>query len=607
MKQGRDQKKLIGILGICLMILISGALPGKGFSSGLSYGYSGEEDSLLTVGIESSTGNFNPFYYPQGADGDVVDLVFQRLVRRDFEGNWTGDAAEEWEISEDGKIITVTLREGLTFSDGEAVTAEDVVFSYRVISDPSYAGGHNTYARKLEGYQSYREGDTEDFPGVRAIDDGTVEFRFQQGGGENLESVGFYIVPKHEYQEFYRYNDTARLREKRSEPLGSGPYTLENLIMGEYVYLTGNPHYYNEETYAIEEIIMQLIEENTEIDDLTQGNVDLINGQSEIRNIKIAKGEDGIAHNKYYNDSQGLYFFNHENGATQDPAVRKALRHAMDLEELMEHHFEGYGTVPAHFFGENADIADEEGIQSLKNPSYDLEKAKEILAEGGWHLNDDGYREKDGEVLTLRIIGSTHSDIIETLSPLWDRDWANALGIEIDNAYGGMNAIMEDLIYDADANVDVWNVVFLELSLDPFAPLGAVEGYFHSSNIGTNRGNISRYQNEALDEVIEKARETEDLEEEKAYYVEIAEILQEEDAYAPVYTPEYYDLYTEKLTDFKTNSHFTWTRALETARLSGEDINRDGNGGEEEEGVPWRTASYGVIALFLLFKWKNRR
>lgn len=603
MKRGKGRMQDLAILGICIMLLLGTVLPGDFVAPKASYGYNRGEDSLLTVGMKASTGNFNPFYYPRGTDGDVVDLVFQRLLRRDMDGNWVGDAAEDWEISEEGAMVTVSLKEGLTFADGEAVTAQDVVFSYRVISDPSYAGEHNSYARDLQGYAPYREGETEEFPGVRALDDETVAFHFQKGATPDLESLGFYIAPKHMYREFYRYKDTAGLREKSHDPLGSGPYVLENLIMGEYVYLTRNPHYYNEGAYAIEEIILRLIEENTEIDDLIQGNVDLINRQNEIRNINIAMEEESIAHNRYYSDSQGLYFFNHEYGATKDPAVRRALRHAMDVEALMEHYFEGYGTVPAHFFGENARIAEEEELQSLENPSYDLEKARAVLEEGGWHLNDEGYREKAGEVLTLRILGSTHSEIIETLSPLWDRDWANALGINIDNAYGGMDAIMEDLIYDADNNVDMWNVVFLELTLDPFAPLDGVEGFFHSRNIGTHRSNISRYENQVLDEKIEKARQWEAGAAGTDPYGKIAEILQKEDVYAPVYTPEYFDLYTENLKDFTTNSHFPWTRGLANARLTdgGENQARDGED-REENGFPWTLAGVGAIGAWVLIK-----
>lgn len=597
-KAGSRQWLAVAILWLFIMGSIG---PGALFSPKESYGHRGEE-SLLTVGIGSTTGNFNPFYYPRGADGDVVDLVFQRLFQRDREGNWIGDGAEDWSFSREKRTLRVTLKEGLTFSDGTPVTAEDVVFSYRVIADPSYAGEHNRYAQNLTGYQPYREGETEDFPGVRAIDGKTVEFHFEKGGEENLQDASFYIVPKQGYSQYYRYNDTGALQQKSDDPLGSGPYQLENLIMGEYVYLRKNPHYYQDNTYPIRELILQPIEENTEIDDLIQNNVDLIDRQQEIRNINIARKEQGIDYNRYYNNSQGLYFFNHEQGATKDPAVRKALRHAMDLEELITHYFDGYATIPTHFFGENSSVADIDDIQSLENPPYDLEKAARILEEGGWHLNDRGYREKDGEVLTLRILGSTHSEIIETLSPLWDRDWGNGLGIKIHNAYGGMDALMEDLIYDGDNNVHLWNVAFLELSLDPFTPASGLRSFFHSENIGTNRPNISRYQNEELDRLIEELWEADREKEQEKLYTKIGEILQQQDVYAPVYTPEYYDLYTERLQNFSTNSHFPWTRALETAYLVKGEREED-----EEEGFPWRRAGFGLAGLILILRWKNRK
>lgn len=593
------------IVGLCMVLLMGGIPQPNDFYHWNSLAFSSGEDSLLTVGMQGSTGNFNPFYYPSGSDGDVVDLIFQRLVRRDLEGDWIGDAAEKWEITEDGKVITFTLKEGLLFSDGEPVTAEDVVFTYRVISDPSYAGGHTNYGQNLKGYEEYREGKTTDFPGVEAIDENTLRFTYRQEDGNNLENAGFYIVPKHHYQDYYQYNDTSRLLEKSADPLGSGPYILRNYIMEENVYLVRNESYYDTSTYKIQEIIMRLIEENTEMDDLRLGNIDLINRQREIRNIKIATEEEEIHYNKYYSNTQGLYLFNHEYGATKDLAVRKALRHAMALEELMEHHFMGFGKVPAHPYGENAWLNEDRDIQSLSNPEFNLAKANEILEEGGWLLNEEGYREKEGEVLALRILGSTHSEVIESLSPLWDRDWGNALGIKIDTAYGGMDSIIKDLVYEADENVELWNVVFMEVPTNTFEPLQTVAGFFHSDNIGSNRGNISRYQNDILDEKIESSHSLGRTGEGKENYYNIANLLQEDHVYAPIYTPEYYDLYTEDLKNFETNNHFNWTRALETATLNRVESDKSDRDNGDEGGFPWTMAGVGVIGIFVFIKRKT--
>src|SRR5690554_2099649 len=90
---------------------------------------SDEPFGTLKVGITEASGNFNPAYYSSSYDGYVVDLVFEGLATLNFDGDeYVPVVAKDWEISPDGKVITFNLREDIVFSDGEPLTASDVVW-----------------------------------------------------------------------------------------------------------------------------------------------------------------------------------------------------------------------------------------------------------------------------------------------------------------------------------------------------------------------------------------------------------------------------------------------------------------------------------------------
>ncbi|MCA0386691.1 MAG: ABC transporter substrate-binding protein, partial [Firmicutes bacterium] len=82
-----------------------------------------EPSGTLVVGITEASGNFNPLYYSSAYDGYVVDMVFEGLIERSFEGEYVGNVAESWEISEDGKSITFKMKQDRVFSDGQPMTA----------------------------------------------------------------------------------------------------------------------------------------------------------------------------------------------------------------------------------------------------------------------------------------------------------------------------------------------------------------------------------------------------------------------------------------------------------------------------------------------------
>ena len=557
-------------------------------SQGTAWG-NDETSEMLTVGMVETAGNFQPFYYPRNSDKYVIDLVFQRLLRRDLNGDWVGEAAESWSVSDDLKEIRFTLREDLTFSDGEPLTADDLVFTYSVLMDPSFLGGHVSY--------------TEELVTVEALNPAEVLFVFEEGSPDNLSRANFYITPEHYYGQYYASGDTSELTQVREEPLGSGPYFLSNYFMEQFIFLERNPSYYDENVFSINEILFENVTSNTLMPSLLQGEIDLISRMTEVRHLKRAQEEEAIQYNRFFSDSYSVLKFNHENGPTRHVEVRKALQLAMDFQGLVDHYFNDFAKVPRHPFGENSFVIDQEFENRLRAPDYNIEEAAAVLEDAGWCLNSEGMREKNGEILELHIVAANYSDIVDTLTPLWDRDWANALGISLIYSHGPIDRVLNQVLFDEEESRSGWNVVYLPQSVNPHSPLSVAER-FHSSTIGTGHGNISRYANTEVDELIERAQVIHENEILIPIYQEIATLLQKDWMMAPVYTQEYADLYTMRLDYFETNNFYRWPDALRHAKLL--DIDIDPIPYEDESERSWFITIGVLIILYGLFRWNRR-
>ncbi len=529
-----------------------------------------EPSGTLVVGTTEASGNFNPLYYSSAYDGYVVDLVFEGLISRNFEGEYEGVLAESWEYSNDDKTITFKMKQDAKFSDGTPVTANDIVFTYQVLADPSYTGRYGSAVKDMKGYNDYAEGKTETFEGVVALDDYTVQFNFEEALRVNFANCTYPAMPKHYYGADFAYNNTAGVEAITGEPMGSGPYKVEVFQEKEYVSLTRNENYAGE-GYLVKDIILKFVDQTTDIVELTTGGVDLLAGVIEPNKIADAKNA-GMQANSYPRSGYGYVKLNCEWGPTADPKVRQALYYAFNREEFVNSYFKDEETgevlagTQAHPFSQISWALDDKIKGELNNYDFDLEKAKALLDEAGWKLNAQGLREKDGKVMELNIAAMPDHDILATLIPMWERDWQQGLGVKLNVAYLEFNTILDYVIYNSDANVDKWSLFFLAVTISTPDPHTLYDS-FHSDYIGSGQDNTSRYRNPKVDELFDKGKAIMDIEEAKPIYQEIVKILNEEAVMMPVYANVYFDLYNPKLTNFKTSSLYQWPAAMKDAKI----------------------------------------
>jgi len=529
-----------------------------------------EPSGTLVVGITEASGNFNPLYYSSAYDGYVVDMVFQGLITRNFDGEYEANVADSWEYSEDGKSITFKMKQDIVFSDGQPLTANDVVFTYQVLADPSYTGRYSSTVKDLVGYDEYYAGETTEFTGVEAIDDYTVKFNFKEALRVNFENCSFSIIPKHYYGADFAVGNTASIEALTTDAMGSGPYVISQFKEKELVYLERNPLFVSE-GYMIKEIILKFVDQTTDIVELTSGGVDLLAGQIEPKKISEARTA-GFSINQYNRSGYGYIKTNCEAGPTADAKVRQALYYAFNVKEFVNSYYYDADTdqvlavTQYHPFSQISWAIDDTLVDSMIEYDFDLEKAKALLDEAGWLVGTDGLRYKDGKVFELKIAAMPDHDILATLIPMWERDWGQGLGVQLSVAYLEFNTILDYVIYNSDANVENWSLFFLATSITTPDP-HTLYTSFHSDYIGSGMDNTSRYSNPKVDALLDQGKAIMDIEEAKPIYAEVAKILNEEAVMMPVYANTYFDLYAPKLVDFNTSSLYNWVYALKDAKI----------------------------------------
>ncbi len=314
--------------------------------------YGGE----ITVGIaQDLDDSLDPHYSTAAGTDEVMFNIFEGLVKPTPDGELIPAVAESYEV--DGATYTFKLREGIKFHNGELVTVDDIVYSISRCADTSEG------APLVAAFSA--------ITGVKAVDDKTVEITIAEPSGEFLAYLTVAIIPAD-----YADHDTA--------PIGTGPFKYvsrspqENFVMEKFDEYWGEPAYLDKVTYKIldsaEAIVMSL----------RSGAVDLV---SHLTTAQVAElgGEYNILEGTM-NLVQAVYL-NNAIEPLNNELVRKALCHAVNIEEILLLTADGHGAplgssmYPSFKKYFNEDLVD--------YYDYNPEKAKELLKEAGYENGFD--------------------------------------------------------------------------------------------------------------------------------------------------------------------------------------------------------------------------
>ena len=517
----------------------------------------GTAKDTLIVGSTEAAGNFLPIYYATSYDAPVVALVFEGLLKTNRNGDFIPDLAEEMpEISEDGKTYTFKIKKDIKFHSGNPLTADDIVFTYETIADPSYDGRFTSYVKDLVGYEDFSTGKIDKLSGVEKVDDHTVKFHFKENLAPNITQTAMGIMDS----KFYAHDkgDMTPVKTKMQQLSGTGPYKLAKFEPRQYFELIENENYYGNKP-GIPKIIVKFVTDATDVQELIKGDIDMLTGVVTPEKLEMANETGFINRDQYLRHGYGYLKFNTQDPIVSDKKVRQALTYGLDRQAFLDLYFKGLAInidapiSKAHWTYEPS--LDEKMITYNFNP----EKASQLLDEAGWKMEKDGYRYKDGQKMIINWASIKDLDLVNILMPILIENWKQ-LGVDVKLNPMDFNSLM-DKTYKERTGFTMFNMATSEATFpDPSTQ-------WHSEYDKTGGNNTTQFRNAKNDELLDKMKRELDKNKYKDLWQEWAININEEAPMINLYTNTYTDLYNRRVENFDTDSLWAWYRAVTEAKL----------------------------------------
>ena len=347
------------------VLAVAGTLALAGCSAGGSGGDGGSGNGsggTLTWGVIAEASTFAQKDMRWANESPYAQAVYDTLLRADAEGKIEPGLATEWSYNEDKTVLTMTLRDDVTFTNGETLTAEDAAKSLL-----AFKGGQSPNATNLINLTD-----------AKAIDDTTLELTLDAPNPalETYLTQNSGLVAPVE-----AIDDPATAQN----PVGSGPYILntDETVVGSSYAFDKNPDYWNPDDQHYDKLVLQYYADPTSLLNAVQGGQVNVTNTIDVSSIDQMTAT-GYTANEFALNWWGFLLSDREGTLAPELAdvkVRQAINYALDKESLVKTVGSGYGTPTSQIFPPSSPSFDE----SLEDfYTYDLDKAKDLMAEAGY-------------------------------------------------------------------------------------------------------------------------------------------------------------------------------------------------------------------------------
>lgn len=477
------------------------------------------EGGVYTEGIVGEPMHINPVLsQTTEADADLSQLVYSSLFSYDDDGKIKESLSERYDIADEGKKYIVKLREGVLWHDGRKLTADDVVFTFRTIQDPSY---RSSFRANWQGVEVSKE------------DESTVIFLLKKPYFDFLENLTVGILPKHVWEAISP--EKFALADVNLNPIGSGPFRIEgfkkdsNGTILSYE-LRSFPEYFGGAPF-IQKMILYFYRSEDEL--LSAYNRREILGMNNATPEKlpiVSEKQNTIIRELIQPRVFAVFLNEKKNAALADERVRRALALATDREAIIREVLGGRGMAAYSLFSPGMNAYSNAGEAYTFRP----EEAVKVLEEAGWKLNAEGVREKDGVRIEFEIAAPNWAELVKTAHML-ENGW-NKVGARV-------SVRVLESVSDAQRTIRSREYAALLYGLamtfepDPYS-------FWHSSQTGELEHNFAMFSDKRADELLSNARETLDANTRIGMYRELQEILANKMPAIFLYSPKY--LYVQK-------------------------------------------------------------
>ena len=500
-------------------------------------------EKVLSVQIGPNPETLDPALNSAVDGGNMILHTFECLLTVDEEGKLAPGQAESWEVSEDGLTWTFHLRDGLKWSDGSDLTANDFVYSWQRVCDPNTAAPYaETVLSMVEGYDEAIAGDITKL-NVVAVDDTTLEVHLTSACSY-FGSLAAFATLSPVQQATIEANGDAWAVDA-STYISNGSFYISEWVPGSYIMCTKNPNYWNADAVKLDAIKFNLIEDaNASYSAYQTGEVLFIKDVP-TEEIPSLEGNPEF----YVDPIIGTYYLslNTQKAPFDDANVRKALSLAIDREYVAGTLMQGTYSAASNFMGPG--WIDTDGSQFMDNanggqPYIDItnheanvEEAKRLLAEAGY---------PDGEGFPAITYSTNDAGYHKVVAEYLQQAWAE-LGITLDVdivEWASFTPMRRNGDYEASRN-------------------GWVGDYSDPSNMldllySTNGNNDGKFNNKDYDAAMDISRTTLDAAERSEALHKAEDILMNEAGCIPVAYYNDFWLQSSKITGMWHSAYGYW-------------------------------------------------
>ena len=476
--------------------------------------------SVAMVKDSPLVGIFNQAMYKDGYDGDIIDW---------FLGSYILDIDENFEVTDTGiatlsvdpenKKATIKIKDGMKWSDGQPIVADDIIYTYEVIGNKEYTGvRYSDESAKIVGMEDYKAGKASTISGIKKVDDKTVEISFKemgQGiytGGNGMER---YAMPKH-YLKDVPIKELEKSEKIRSKVVVAGPYTISSIVPGESIELKGNPYYFKGKPKT-DKVTIQIVNSQTITAAMKSGKYDIVlDIPTELyKTYKDLDNIDTLGRQELYYSYLGFKMGKYDktkgenvvnpNAKMADLKLRQALAYGLDKDQMVNAFYDGLresatSSVPP--------VYKKYFSKDIKGYPYDKEKAKKLLDDAGYKdVDGDGIREgKDGKPIKFTFAMMSGGETAEPISQYYLQQW-KSIGLNVELVDGRLLDFNNfyDRVEADDPAID-FCLAGIGFSSDPqqVSLFGKTAGF-----------NISRYTSDTLDAALSATVSPEAMDDQK--------------------------------------------------------------------------------------------
>lgn len=461
-------------------------------------------DDIVNIGVTDTLGTLNPLLMDGGEINKyATSLMFLPLVELNSKLEFEGEIADSV-TTEDNKNFIVHIDEKATWSDGEKITADDVVYTALRLTSPVIGNTSMMYyVFEGVGDDGFTEEGAESIDGIKAIDDATVQFTTKDEMSlttfENSYARYLMTLPKHVIEQYSE--EELKTADWFNHPdVVSGPYMVTDFDVDHYISYKANENYWKGAP-KIAKLNIKIVSGSQLYAGLQSGEIDITQPTMSVIPQEDYDSIEGLSNvNVVYGEpvtNQSVFI---QTKNVPDVRVRQAMLYAIDRKMILEQLLKGKGEVVDGFLSSASPFYDD-GIVPVEQ---DVEKAKELLAEAGW----DGSQ-------TLRFYVNSGDGAFVNAANVFVAQWA-AVGIKVEVQTVDFATLMS---VAGTNDYDILAVQYTYAPVDPYPDVAWLLGGEES---------WTGYGDDSVNEALAKTQTTSDIDEIKGLYSVVDQKVQED-------------------------------------------------------------------------------